>query len=477
MHKLALALGAGALAISLLLGASIAQAADVILDSSNNVIRIENLEVFDDQGGPELYDVEFVFDTGSNLYGSNLLDFDFEDEEDAFLALQQVNEELNLNSPTPVGAGPNGTDQFFIGVDIEDEGFVAAIGGENFQGIWDGCDTGCIGGAAVLASTERATYAKFTPADGGPPPSNKVNLSGTVENPEGTGLCAMVLASGQYEFSCNPNGPFSLTDLPRENDGSVKRQVYVDGFFPNVQVLQGSVDETVVMSRAGSCPNYNAPYSPGVFPGDAGKRINISGMVLLQNSGTPVCAMVLANGQYQFSCDGSGSYALNIPLDDNGQFKLQVYADGFAPITQRFDESSVMNDVRMARAAECSLSGGGGPPPAAGSWQLTSTALSSEGITDFLITFDDNLRVTKLSYRLDGSPREFTGAEIDRDETDVNGNNLEIEIEWDNDDSNLVFDGALNNSRDAATGVIAFAIREGFDIRIEVGDSGTLTLQ
>jgi hypothetical protein len=25
--------------------------------------------------------------------------------------------------------------------------------------------------------------------------------------------------------------------------------------------------------------------------------------------------------------------------------------------------------------------------------------------------------------------------------------------------------------------VIAFAIREGFDIRIEVGDSGTLTLQ
>jgi hypothetical protein len=37
--------------------------------------------------------------------------------------------------------------------------------------------------------------------------------------------------------------------------------------------------------------------------------------------------MVLANGQYQFSCDGSGSYALNIPLADNVQFKLPVYAD------------------------------------------------------------------------------------------------------------------------------------------------------
>jgi hypothetical protein len=63
--------------------------------------------------------------------------------------------------------------------------------------------------------------------------------------------------------------------------------------------------------------------------------------------------MVLANGQYEFSCNGSGSYSINIPLDNNGQFKLQVYADGFAPITQKFDDRSVMNDVRLARAAEC----------------------------------------------------------------------------------------------------------------------------
>jgi hypothetical protein len=54
-----------------------------------------------------------------------------------------------------------------------------------------------------------------------------------------------------------------------------------------------------------------------------------------------------------FSCDGTGSYALKIPLDTNGQFKLQVYADGFAPVTQRFDEFRVNNDVRMARAMEC----------------------------------------------------------------------------------------------------------------------------
>jgi hypothetical protein len=63
--------------------------------------------------------------------------------------------------------------------------------------------------------------------------------------------------------------------------------------------------------------------------------------------------MVLANGQHMFSCDDTGSYALNIPLDTNGQFKLQVYADGFAPTTQTFDEFQVINDVRMARAVEC----------------------------------------------------------------------------------------------------------------------------
>ena len=133
----------------------------------------------------------------------------------------------------------------------------------------------------------------------------------------------------------------------------MKRQIYADGFFPKIDILTGSTNDTVVMTRSGTCPNYNTPYDPGVFPDSAGKRINISGRVLLQNSQTPICGMVLANGQYMFTCDGTGNYALNIPLDTNGQFKLQVYADGFAPITQKFDEFGASNDVRMARAVEC----------------------------------------------------------------------------------------------------------------------------
>ncbi len=155
-------------------------------------------------------------------------------------------------------------------------------------------------------------------------------------------------------FSCNPVGGFSLNDLPRAPDGTVKRQIYAAGFFPKIDTLtDSSVNEAVVMTRSGTCPNYNTPSSPDVNQASAGNRIDISGTVLLQDSQTPVCAMVLANGQHMFSCDGTGSYALNIPLDTNGQFKLQVYADGFAPAIQKFDESSTNNTVKMARAIEC----------------------------------------------------------------------------------------------------------------------------
>jgi PKD repeat protein len=188
----------------------------------------------------------------------------------------------------------------------------------------------------------------LTFADIGP-----VDLTGTVEDATGTPLCALALASGQFMFTCNPNGPYDLQDLPRQNDGTVKRQVYVDGFFPNVETLPGSTDDTVVMTRATNCPDYNSFPEPSVVPGSDGKRIDVSGTILLQNTQTPVCAMALANGQFGFTCDDTGTYSATIPLDANGQYKLQVYADGFAPMVQRFDEFTPDVEVRLARADEC----------------------------------------------------------------------------------------------------------------------------
>jgi hypothetical protein len=185
------------------------------------------------------------------------------------------------------------------------------------------------------------------------PSEGTVDLGGEVQTTDGTGVCAMVLASGQYMFSCSQYGPYTLNNLSREIDGTVKRQVYAHGFFPSVDVLPGTTYETVVMEQAKDCPDYNLPYNPDTFPGSAGKRHSISGRVLLQSTDKPICAMVLANGAYMFSCDGSGRYSLEFPLDSKGQFKLQVYADGFAPSVQSFDEFSLGSDVRMARSTEC----------------------------------------------------------------------------------------------------------------------------
>jgi hypothetical protein len=191
----------------------------------------------------------------------------------------------------------------------------------------------------------------------GTDPSNSADvpafLDGTIKTDSGEDICAMVLASGQFMFTCDPAGAFSLAGLAREQDGTIKRQIYADGFLPQIDVLPGYVDEDVVMTRSGSCLTYNLPTDPGFLPDAAGERLAISGKILLQNSQTPVCAMVLANGQHMFSCDGTGNYALSVPLNSNGQFKLQVYADGFAPTIQVFDKLTPSNDVRMARAVEC----------------------------------------------------------------------------------------------------------------------------
>jgi hypothetical protein len=64
--------------------------------------------------------------------------------------------------------------------------------------------------------------------------------------------------------------------------------------------------------------------------------------------------MVLASGQYMFTCDGTGSYNLDVPLNSNGQVKVQVYADGYAPYIVNIDESQPVNHILLTEASECS---------------------------------------------------------------------------------------------------------------------------
>jgi len=98
------------------LTASTIQAQRGILDG-NASIGIDNLEVFDDQGGVTVYDVDFGFKTARNVYGANLDGFPFTGgnaDEDAFAALVAIGNVLDANVPVPSRAGVPRQDVCYI---------------------------------------------------------------------------------------------------------------------------------------------------------------------------------------------------------------------------------------------------------------------------------------------------------------------------------------------------------------------------
>jgi hypothetical protein len=165
--KLTVFLATFVVTMGLLLGASTAQETDVITDDGD-VIRIENLPVIDENTGEiTYYNVDFVYDTAVNVYGS-IFDFDFPDDETIFLALEAVTDALNLENPVPLGAGPQGSNQFFIGNTLESR-IVVAVGGEIFAGVWDQCNKegankGCLAGVTAMRDNSYFTWADFTEA-------------------------------------------------------------------------------------------------------------------------------------------------------------------------------------------------------------------------------------------------------------------------------------------------------------------------
>lgn len=66
-----------------------------------------------------------------------------------------------------------------------------------------------------------------------------VNIYGSIVNTSGVGLCGLVLANGQFMFSCSPNGTYSLT-VPQDSSGEVTLFGFVDGHFPWKRTFGGS---------------------------------------------------------------------------------------------------------------------------------------------------------------------------------------------------------------------------------------------
>jgi len=209
-RKLTMLSAAVVVALGLLLGASTAQATDVIFNDDGNAIRIEDLEVVDENTEViGVYDVEFVNNRGIDVYGSG---FDFPDDETIFLAREAVNNALNTENAGPVGEV--GDDQFFIGNKWED-GRLVALGSELISEDWETCETGCIavfglGGVAVLDPNAVFVYADFTVVEGPEPPpeGDPVTIGGTVTGLTGSGL--VLQNNGTDDLLITGDGPFTF---------------------------------------------------------------------------------------------------------------------------------------------------------------------------------------------------------------------------------------------------------------------------
>ena len=160
---------------------------------------------------------------------------------------------------------------------------------------------------------------------------DRVSINGDITTQDGIPLCAMALANGQYMFSCNPTGKYNL-DVPLDENGQITLFAFADGFAPLKYIFtpEGATDIDVMMLPAPP----DSPQMTLTCQFDTAENpgwVRISGQAGAEDGGTPLCAMVLANGQYMFSNAGTGEYELEVPLDENGQVTLFGFADGFQP--------------------------------------------------------------------------------------------------------------------------------------------------
>lgn len=161
-----------------------------------------------------------------------------------------------------------------------------------------------------------------------------VEFSGRVTSTAGVPLCAMVLINGQFMFSCDGNGNYRLT-VPLDSEGRATVFTFADGFEPFRRVVTPAthaVSFNIVARAAGMVASPNVTLTQ-VLP--SGTRVTLRGRVTNAAS-TPLCAMVLANGEHMFSCNGQGLFDLNVPRASDGSITLFAFADGFRPFRLTF---------------------------------------------------------------------------------------------------------------------------------------------
>ncbi len=172
--------------------------------------------------------------------------------------------------------------------------------------------------------------------DGRPEDPNWVSIYGSITY-KGTPLCAMVLANGQHVFTCGDDLGLYDLDVPLDENGEITLHGFCSGFAPFKTIIGpergGCFDIRISRVALGT---QEMEITVESDPGTTNPNwIRISGTVAYDR--TPLCAMVLANGQSMFSCGGDlGTFDLEVPLDENGEIILYVFCSGFAPYKEAF---------------------------------------------------------------------------------------------------------------------------------------------
>ncbi len=168
-----------------------------------------------------------------------------------------------------------------------------------------------------------------------------VNINGTVTY-NGMPVCAMVLANGKHVFTCSGDGGFNL-GVPLDSAGQILVYAFCSGLIPWKQTIypHDGVNMQIDLRDDYRSPAMDVDWT--IHPIDA-KWVSLSGTVTYHD--TPVCAMVLANGQYMFSCkDNLGIFTLEVPLDANDEITLFTFASGFQPFKTIIGPSDVSGTI------------------------------------------------------------------------------------------------------------------------------------
>ena len=64
-------------------------------------------------------------------------------------------------------------------------------------------------------------------------------------------------------------------------------------------------------------------------------------------NGDRLRTMVLANGQYMFSCDPIGDYSLYLPLDEKGQITLYCFCEAMRPFKKVLEGDQTNFDITL----------------------------------------------------------------------------------------------------------------------------------